>query len=148
MSILSLILPEDDASPAKVTSWRWKVAGSLVLLYALVGFILSSMFTGLPKVGQLAWADGLANKADQNQVATVISQQAQLTKQLDDVAAALNEQLAQSKASDIRLLKLKRCKAPANSAERDSLTREIDKAQAEYKKLKGEYYDTPACTDL
>lgn len=142
------LLPEEDATPQKIASWRWKVAGSLMVLWAWAGFTLAAMLTGVPKIGQLVWADGLNVKADKQEVSALIVQNAQTQATLVAIQESLNESLAQAKASEIRAAALKRCAAPANSAERESLTREIDRLQADYKKIKGEFYDKPSCTEL
>jgi len=145
---VGFLFPEEDATPQRIQSWRWKVAGSLMVLWVVAGFNLAAMFTGLPKVGQLVWADGISNKADKQEVSALIVQNAQTQATLVAIQESLNESLAQAKASEIRAAALKRCAAPANSAERESLTREIDRLQTDYKKIKGEVYDKPSCGEL
>lgn len=146
---LGFLLPEEDATPQKVQSWRWKVAGSIMSLWVTVGFIVAAMFTGVTKVGQLAWADEVITKADKAEIAEIKAEVAAQSALLGDVQSAITEQRKEEKAAEIRKLALRRCQAPANSDERESYTREIDRLQEEYKKINDDKpYDKPRCSEL
>lgn len=146
---LGFLLPEEDATPQKVQSWRWKVAGSIMALWVSVAFMFAAMFTGVTKVGQLAWADDVVTKADKAEIAEIKTEQLAQRTILSDVQTSITEQRKEEKAAEIRKLALKRCQAPANSDERESYTREIDRLQTEYAKINNNQpYDKPRCSEL
>lgn len=146
---LGFLLPEEDATPQKVQSWRWKVAGSIMALWAVVGFMLAAMFTGVTKVGQVAWAEDVITKADKKEIEEIKTEQLAQRTLLTDVQDSIEEQRKEEKAAEIRKLAARRCQSKANSPERDSLTREIDRLQTEYKKInQNEPYDKPDCSEL
>jgi hypothetical protein len=72
---------------------------------------------------------------------------APLIAKVDHMSALLMDQLANSKAADIRFTISKRCKTQGY-VEREELNREKDRLQREYRALRGEFYDEPECADL
>lgn len=145
---LSFLIPDENATPEKLQSWRWKMAGSNMLLWVVVSFLFAVMFTGVIRVGQVAWASDIVTKADKAEIDSIKTEQLAQRTILTDVQKAIEEQRKEAKAAEIRKLALKRCQTD-NSEEKESYTREIDRLQAEYKKINNdEPYERPRCSEL
>lgn len=146
------LFPDDN--PTAVRRWRLTVSQ---LLFAIVGFCLftaAAMTTGVPLAGELVWEQNVRHKVEETakplkeQLEAVKAEQGKQRDLLTRIAASVDQQLMQSKASQIRLLVLKRCRATPNSVERESITREIEQAQEEYAAIRGGPYAPPSCSDL
>lgn len=143
----------DHDDPVKVRRWRIFVSQVLIILCGYAAFTMSAMTAGVPKAGELVWSKDVQDKVQQasqpikEQLEEVKAAQASTDKKVDLLTESVNLQLAQSKAAEIRLLTYKRCKAQTFS-DRDRLNGEIYEAQREYKKLTGEVYLPPGCSEL
>lgn len=148
-------LPQSD-EPAeikkyneRVARYHFNIAVSVMALLVLTAWAASPL--------GFARADSIKPQIDE----ALKPVKAEISKLEDAVIAVTNAQktnttrlaisLANSVAGEIRLLASKRCKergANGNAAERERLTREIDRKQDEYLELRQSYYTIPTCEDL
>ena len=141
------LFPEDN--PTAVRRWRFTVSHVLVVLVVCMIFVLSAMTWGIPLLGQLVWTRDVEEMIEKRKSITnpAFDQLRNLSLQQQKDHELLVRFLAQTKAADIRVAALKRCRAK-NSGERDINTREIDRLQIEYEALLGEPYSLPGCAEL
>lgn len=120
-------------------TYGWRVATLAVALWML------GTFKGWGLGGGFAYADEVDKK-----IATAIEPIAREQKEqrgvLETLSRQVNDQLANSVASEIRYLVGRKCNEQ-NDTERDRLQREIDRKQGEYAGLRKERYAF-GCADL
>jgi hypothetical protein len=136
--LLDFIRPPEDAEWKTVNRWRWNVAMTLLVLSALVAWAYGPKgFAG----------DALVDQKIADAQRPLMEAQKKTNDKVDRMSTLLMNQLANSKAAEIRLNISKRCKS--NSIpERDYLAAEKDRLQEEYISLKGVRYVEPTCAEL
>lgn len=135
-SILDFVRPPEDADWKHVNRWRWNVSLMLLVLAGTIGWMYKNV----------AWA-GDVDKKIAAAIEPLTKEQKEQGQKIDIVAKLLTEQLAESKAAEIRLNIAKRCKSNSAS-EREALAKEKDRLQEAYKSYKGDYYREPGCGEL
>jgi hypothetical protein len=142
MDLLNFIRPPEDASWKTVNRWRWNVALSLMGLAACA--ILAYSPYGFAWSGEV---DKKIEAAIEAKIQPILVEQQAQKLTLESVRGLLIEQLATTKAAQIRLNISKRCKT-SSDVDREELARERDRLQGEYRALKAEYYREPSCGEL
>lgn len=133
---LALGLTDDQVRGAIVIGWRgWIV---LLSLYTFFGWQLLG-------VTRPVRADEVDKKIE-TAIAPVVKEQKEQRTVLETLSRQVNDQLANSVASEIRYFVGRKC-TEQNGTERDRLQREIDRKQAEYVTLRNERY-VFGCADL
>lgn len=136
-------------NPATVR-WRWAVFWWLVVLTTVLTLFVPFSFTKIPIVSDYMPGFALAGETEKKIDTAVQPIKKELGEQrqiLNSITRQLNDQLANSVATEIRLLISKRCKEPDHN-ERDRLWREKDRKQDEYQAMRGQRYTEPSCSDL
>lgn len=147
---LGVLIPpvEPDAPHELIVRWR------------LIVFVLGGAMGGI--VVAMAWALFLstsfkyvtAQEVDEKvaaaatQILKPITEEQRLQRELlTDFTDKLNDTLAANLSAQMRLYAGKRCKADT-SQEREQWTREMEKLQEEYLKIKKRPYAVPTCDQL
>lgn len=116
-----------------------------------------SMFAAVVAIGvHIAWAcgflasiglSGFANASDiDKKIEPLRNDMAKIDAKVSALSEQIVQSLASSKASDIRQLASRRCRAKAE--EKEAINREIDMRQDEYYRLTSRLYQLPTCTEL
>lgn len=128
---------ERKAAQQLFARFGWRVVVVLALLW---GFGLGEPM----RLGSgFAFADDVDKKI-KGEVESMRTQMSDQSKVLERVVKSVDMQIANSVASDLRLMWGKLC-AEKNSNERDRLWGEIEKRQDEYFDIKGRRYTLPDC---
>lgn len=130
MNVLDETLPKNPRTRARVVIGLtlWMVSGTVLL-------IASALTTGLPLVGQVAWAGEVDTKI-KKAVDPIQAQVSQLTNEVKAQTAVSNSLLASVAASQIRATyaRLWCNKPPPGDAERERLNNDLDRYLTEYPK--------------
>jgi hypothetical protein len=147
-AVASGLVPTMHADPKKQYQWRVRVGlvlcgtfGGLCIVTAAAFGMVPAMFSGFAQVSDL-------DEKIQRAVAPIRSAQVAQGAKTDRIEQLLIEQLARSKAAELREAKRKFCKAEPASADRDHLQTEMDRLQDEYVRLRGMRYLIPNCGEL
>ena len=133
-----------DGNPAAQRKWRLMIAIIVLVLIVFVMWAIGSFEKfNLPGFAMSAEVDAHITRA----ISPVHEEQLKNSQKLESLADQVRDSLAETKASEIRAVAVKRCKEK-NSDQREYLNREIDRAQSEYFKLVSRYYAIPACDSL
>lgn len=134
-----------DTSPDK-HGWRWRMHHAIITLTGAVALIVGALFTGLPLVGQVAWAAEVDKK-----IAAAVEP---ISKKVDTLENAVSEQNAISKAFLAKLAAdslvdtlLRMCTLPENSPEWRRLNQDYERFRADYAKAAGREYRELRCPD-
>ena len=143
----------DHDDPASAKKWRHTMAKSVAVLLLFAICVGSALTAGVPVVGKVVFERDVAQKVaeavepmkkDVNDFK--LEQRAQGDK-IDSLLKVLNEINATNAATQMRLMKGKRCRS-VDPVEREWLQREIDRLQEQYLTFKTIPYNVPACGDL
>jgi hypothetical protein len=133
-SVSSDVTPEERRVAHAVLvkiGWRVAVIGALLWGFGWLAFF------GLG--GGFARADDVKLK---------ISEATQpLKKSVEELTNLVNRSLAEAKAAEIRALVYKRCKT-ADYGDKESINKEIDRKQDEYRSLRVVTYQEPRCDQV
>lgn len=127
MNVLDETLPKNPRIRARVV-----VGLTLWLTVFVVGLIGTSLTSGLPLVGQVAWASDVDRKI-KDAVNPIQSQVAQLENTVKAQTDVSNSLLANITASQIRATYARLCAKPSD-VERERLNGDLDRYLAEYPK--------------
>jgi len=153
-SLPDKLLPSDEHDPRSVKRYRLRtalVACSSFLTVLLV--VLPAMFTGLPKLGQIAWAGEVDDKIAEalgpvrEEIGKVADKHRAMAMDLEATRAMVRRVLIGNLAAQLRDLNRMRC-AASDAAVRARAERDIEDSQQEYIGLTYERYPLPACKDL
>jgi hypothetical protein len=136
--LLNFIRPPENADWKEVNRWRWNVCLTLMILVAAVSWSYG------PK-GHAS--EAVVDKKIADAQAPLIEAQKKTDQKVDRMSSLLMNQLANSKAAEIRLNISKRCRS-SDPIVRDQLLNEKDRLQDEYMAIKGYRYVEPACSEL
>jgi hypothetical protein len=132
VDVVDTLLPP-ETSP--LTKWRIMMAGCVMLGIIHVLWACGWMsFLGAGFAG-FAQADTLEKTV------------APITQQLNAITSQLKQQLANSKASEIRVLAAKRCLVKG-VLEKEAFNAELEIKGREYFEIQGYTYTIPSCDDL
>lgn len=143
-------------SPEQISRWRTFVSELLLVVTACTTAILLAMLVGWPLIGRLLWtseAKAIAEASHEPILTRIetVERQIQKIQEVENavklLTSAVNEGLADRAAAQIRILTLRRCRAPS-SEEREMITRQIEEQQREYIKYAGHSYFAPRCSEL
>lgn len=149
MGLLTNLL-EDNTDEAR-KKWR-KTVGLLVLGLTLFcsAIVVPVLFTGLPVIGQVAWANDVDATIDKKVTAAV----APISEQVTKLQAAVDQQgksakalLARLSGEQIDTLAKRRCKS-SDIEEREYLSREINRLRDEFEETQGRRYRELTCDQL
>lgn len=140
-SISSDVTPEERKAARRVfVKVGWRVLVFVLLFWSYGLFEGLGLGSGFARASDIDTKIAAANKK--------LSEQLDVTSRgVAVLAEQVNEQLANGVATEIRRITGKRCKE-LDPAEKDRLTREIDRQQEQFFKIKQRYYQVPGCIDL
>lgn len=149
--VLDRMLPNED-DPKSMRRWRlcntlaaW---GSLSLTLLAGSFFLTALFIGLPKVGQVAWADEMKRDrtADIKAAVEPLAKKQEATqKSLDAVVSLLEQQRIADLQRSILLAKKEQCEAVRGERNASYWTERLADLRRDYRNLT--HYDADVPTD-
>jgi len=147
----NFFIPPEEANAAAVRNYRWRMTGITLFSFLTAIFTLTVMGNGMPAfgVGRLVWATEIGDQiALQVRMSKLESESLNRWTRMDRIEGKLNDSLAQGKAQELRIQKLKHCTAVPGSIERESIMKEIERLQREFNDIRGYEYTVPRCADL
>lgn len=148
-----LLDPPDEPNMSPKTQ-RWLRRGGLFLAGTMlaVGFILLSMFPGVPKLGALAWADETARDRKRDIEAAVqplVTAQAAQQRTLDGVVSLLKKQNDLELLKTVLVAKKEECAAKREGRSADYWSEQVVKLRNQYREETGQAPDVPtSCAEL